>query len=174
MMTDGANKLTSKAAMNQTASTQRKVTGDTAAGKLKIARSRGKSTTSALKLTSGKTDAVGQTKTAGNAGTRGNPNPNIKPKKFYRSMSQRRKALLRDADDPNSGLSQEARDFIKKTDGKKVPEGYEVSHEEPLYTGKTIEQKKKLDVADNMKTQLKEIHRNRHKPCGDQFHDFPR
>ncbi|NLW47278.1 MAG: hypothetical protein GXY86_08080 [Firmicutes bacterium] len=72
MMTDGANKLTSKAAMNQTASTQRKVTGDTAAGKLKIARSRGKSTTSALKLKSGKIDTVGQTKAAANAGTRGN------------------------------------------------------------------------------------------------------
>lgn len=33
-------------------------------------------------------------------------------------MSERRKALLRDADDPKSGLSDDARSFIKDTDGK--------------------------------------------------------
>jgi hypothetical protein len=161
--------------MDQTASTQRKVTGDTAAGKLKIARSWGKSTTSALKLKSGKIDTVGQTKTAGNAGTRGNLNPDTKqPTRFYRSMSERRKALLRDADDPNSGLSQEARDFIKKTDGKKVPEGYEVAHKKPLYTKKDIDGKKELDKADNMNTIPKKVHRDSHKTCGSTFHDYPR
>ena len=82
--------------------------------------------------------------------------------------------MLRDADDPNSGLSQEARDYIKENKGKRVPEGYEVSHETPLYTKKTIEGKKELDKADNMKTQEKEIHRNRHRECGDQFHKFER
>ena len=95
-------------------------------------------------------------------------------KKFRRSMSERRKALLRDANDPKSGLSQEARDFIKDNNGYKVPKGHEVSHEVPLYTEKTVEGKKKLDVAKNMKTMDKKNHRDRHKACGDQFHDFPR
>ncbi|MCL4709085.1 pre-toxin TG domain-containing protein [bacterium] len=93
-------------------------------------------------------------------------------KKYRRSMSERRKALLRDANDPKSKLSDKARDFIKESDGKNVPQGYEVSHEEPLYTkpkGKRCE----LDVADNMKTQSKSEHRARHKECGDQFRDFP-
>jgi hypothetical protein len=89
-------------------------------------------------------------------------------------MSERRKALLRDANDPNSCLSQEARDFIKKTDGKKVPEGYEAAHKEPLYTEKTIEGKKKLDIVDNMETQLKKIHRDSHKKCGYVFHKYSR
>jgi Domain of unknown function (DUF4150) len=99
---------------------------------------------------------------------------NIKPKKFSRSMSERRKALLRDADDPHSGLSQEARDHIKKTNGESVPTGYEVSHERPLYTAETIGEKKALDVADNMKTMPKPEHRLRHMICGDQYHDYPR
>jgi len=94
--------------------------------------------------------------------------------KFYRSMSERRKALLRDANDRNSGLSQEARDYIKKHNGNKVPEGHEVSHEKPLYTAKTIEGKKELDKADNMKTMEKKAHRTRHKECGDQYHKYPR
>ncbi|NLW46136.1 MAG: DUF4280 domain-containing protein [Firmicutes bacterium] len=173
MIADGTNKVASKAVMDQTASTQTKATGDTAAGKLKIARGWGKSTTSALKLKSGKIDAVGQTKAAGNTGTRPAPNPNFKPKKFYRSMSERRKALLRDADDPNSGLSQEARDFIKKTNGKKVPERYEVSHKKPLYTEKIIEKKKKLDVVDNMETIPKKAHRDTHITCGETYHLYP-
>jgi hypothetical protein len=46
--------------------------GNTAAGKFKLARGWGKSTTSALRLKSGKIDAVGQTKAAANAGTRAN------------------------------------------------------------------------------------------------------
>lgn len=82
--------------------------------------------------------------------------------------------MLRDANDPNSGLSQDARDFIKKNNGNKVPEGYEVSHEKPLYTAKTVEQKREIDKTDNMKTQRKKTHRDRHKPCGDQYHDYPR
>jgi len=86
----------------------------------------------------------------------------------------RKKTSLRDANDPNSGLSQEARDFIKNNNGNKVPKGHEVSHETPLYTEKTVEGKKKLDVEKNMKTSDKKIHRSRHKSCGDQFHDFPR
>jgi len=97
-----------------------------------------------------------------------------KSKKFRRSKSERRKALLRDANDPNSGLPEEARKFIIKHDGWRVPEGYEVSHETPLYTAKTTKGKEKLDVASNMKTQEKSVHRARHEDCGDQFHDFPR
>lgn len=92
--------------------------------------------------------------------------------KYNRSMAERRKALNRDALDPNADLSDEARDFIKKNDGKNVPEGYEVSHEEPLYTRRTPEGKKEIDVADNMKTQPKDVHRARHKICGDQYHEF--
>jgi hypothetical protein len=51
--------------------------GNTAAGKFKLARGWGKSTTSALRLKSGKIDAVGQTKAAANAGTRPAPNTSI-------------------------------------------------------------------------------------------------
>jgi hypothetical protein len=95
-------------------------------------------------------------------------------KKFRRSMSERRKALLRDANDPKSGLSQEARDFIKDNNGYKVPKGHEVSHEKPLYTAKTVEGKRELDKANNMKTMEKKAHRDRHKECGDQYHKYPR
>jgi hypothetical protein len=89
-------------------------------------------------------------------------------------MSERRKALLRDANDPNSGLSPEARDFIKNNDGKKVPKGYEVAHKKPLYTKKTVEAKKELDKADNMETIPKKEHRDSHKTCGSTFHKYPR
>ncbi|GGE45592.1 intein [Pedobacter psychrotolerans] len=92
--------------------------------------------------------------------------------KFRRSMSERRKALLRDAADTNSGLSDKAREFIKKNDGNKVPKGHEVSHEKPLYTRRTSEGKRKLDKAENMKTQQKAAHRKRHKECGDQYHKY--
>ena len=93
-------------------------------------------------------------------------------KVFRRSISERRKALLRDARDPNSKLSDRARKMILDNDGKKVPKGYEVSHEKPLYNAKTVEGKKQLDVMDNMKTQLKSVHRKRHKVCGNQYHEF--
>lgn len=93
---------------------------------------------------------------------------------FRRSMSQRRKALLRDARDETSDLTEEQRKFILDNNGNKVPEGVEVSHERPLYTAKTIEGKKALDVPDNMKSQQKTTHRNRHKVCGDQYHEYPR
>lgn len=86
-------------------------------------------------------------------------------------MSERKKALLRDADDPNADVSPSARKFIKKHKGNKVPKGYEVSHEEPLYT-KPVSKRGELDVADNMKTQPKKKHRARHKNCGDQYHDY--
>lgn len=89
-------------------------------------------------------------------------------------MSERRKALLRDADDPKSGLTQEQRDFIKRTNGNNVPPGMEVSHEEPLYTGKTVEGKDALDVPNNMKTMPADAHRLRHQLCGDQYHGYPR
>ena len=91
---------------------------------------------------------------------------------YPRNMAERRKALLRDANDPNSDLTPEAREFIKKNNGNKVPEGYEVSHEEPLYTRTTHEGKAELDTADNMKTQPKTTHRQRHMICGDQYHDY--
>jgi Pretoxin HINT domain/Domain of unknown function (DUF4280) len=92
--------------------------------------------------------------------------------KFRRSMSERRKALLRDAADPKSGLSKNARDQIEKSTGKKVPKGHEVSHEKPLYTRRTPAGKRKLDKAENMKTQRKSEHRQRHKQCGDQYHQY--
>ena len=98
-----------------------------------------------------------------------------KPKtgeEYQRNMSERQKALLRDADDPHADLSDEAREFIKENNGKKVPENYEVSHEEPLYTRSTYEGKAEIDVAENMKTQPKDVHRARHKICGDQYHQF--
>jgi len=91
---------------------------------------------------------------------------------YPRNIKERKKALLRDADDPNSGLSPEAREEIKLTKGNKVPDGYEVSHEEPLYTRTTHEGKTELDKADNMKTQKKETHRARHEKCGDQYHEY--
>ena len=97
-----------------------------------------------------------------------------KTKPYRRSMSERRKALLRDSKDPNNSLGQKERDFISETNGYKVPKDYEVSHETPLYTAKTNEGKKALDISENMQTQPKDIHRLRHKYCGDQYHDFPR
>ena len=93
--------------------------------------------------------------------------------KYPRSKSERRKALLRDAKDPNSGLSPTARRFILNNDGNLVPRGYEVSHEEPLYTKKKGE-RCKIDKADNLRTQRRSEHRKRHRPCGQQYHDYPR
>lgn len=94
--------------------------------------------------------------------------------KYRRNMAERRKALLRDAKDPNSGLTKEQREFILKHDGNRVPDGLEVSHERPLYTASTNEGKAALDVADNMKTMPKSEHRARHKTCGDQYHYYSR
>lgn len=93
-------------------------------------------------------------------------------KKYRRSKSERKKALLRDAADPKADLSPEARAFVQKHNGDRVPPGYEVSHEEPLYT-KSNEDKCEIDVESNMKTESKPKHRNRHKNSGQQFHDFP-
>ena len=64
--------------------------------------------------------------------------------KFRRSMSERKKALLRDAADPKSGLSDRARNFIKQHKGDKVPKGQEVSHEVPLCNARTVGGKRKL------------------------------
>ena len=61
---------------------------------------------------------------------------------------------------------------MKKNKGDKVPKGYEVSHERPLFNARTVAGKRKLDQADNMKTQQKAVHRKRHKQCGDQFHEY--
>ncbi|SMB87955.1 Zn-binding Pro-Ala-Ala-Arg (PAAR) domain-containing protein, incolved in TypeVI secretion [Pasteurella testudinis DSM 23072] len=92
--------------------------------------------------------------------------------KYHRNLSERRKALLRDAKNPKTDLDNKARQYIQDNNGKKVPKGYEVSHEEPLYTADTIDKKKKLDIADNMLTQRKDKHRMRHKICGEQYHIF--
>ncbi|MDO6811258.1 hypothetical protein Q4603_21760 [Zobellia galactanivorans] len=94
------------------------------------------------------------------------------PNAYKRSAAERRKTLLRDAKDPNSGLSDRARKQILDSDGKSVPKGHEVSHETPLYTAKTNAGKKSLDKSGNMKTQRKSTHRKRHKVCGDQYHEF--
>lgn len=91
-------------------------------------------------------------------------------KKYSRNMSERRKALQRDATDPKSGLTKEQRDYIKANNGKRVPKDCEVSHNEPLELGKTYERKKALDTADNMTTMQKSEHRALHKTCGDTYH----
>jgi 5-formyltetrahydrofolate cyclo-ligase len=72
-------------------------------------------------------------------------------------MSERAKALLRDAHNLDNDLTKKARDFIKKNKGKKVPKGYEVSHEIPLYTRRTAAGKRKLDKVGNMKTQKSQL-----------------
>ena len=93
--------------------------------------------------------------------------------KYPRSKSERKKALLRDAKSPKSGLSKAARAFIVKSGGDLVPPGHEVSHEKPLYTKKKSE-RCKLDKASNLKTQTRSAHRARHRTSGQQFHAFPR
>ena len=94
-------------------------------------------------------------------------------KKYRRSSSQRKKALKRDAADPDSDLDDAAREFIEEHNGDLVPEGYEVSHEEPLYTV-AHDERCELDVEENMATQPKDKHRQRHKRSGQQYHDFPK
>ena len=94
--------------------------------------------------------------------------------KYQRSMAERRKALLRDAKDPNSGLTQEQREFILKHDGNRVPDRMQVHHEPPLYEAKTNEAKAKLDIAENMKTVPKPDHTDLHRVCGDIYHYYPR
>ena len=96
-----------------------------------------------------------------------------KEAKFRRSMAERRKALLKDAKDPNSGLTQEQRDFILENNGNKVPPGMEVSHDTPLYSAGSDEEKAALDNADNMTTMNKDDHRALHMVCGDTYHAFP-
>lgn len=93
--------------------------------------------------------------------------------RYRRRVSARRAALLRDAEDPGSDLSERARAFIRRTGGYRVPPGYEVSHEKPLYT-LPRDQRCTLDEPSNMKTQQRAVHRKRHEQCGDQFHDFRR
>lgn len=90
---------------------------------------------------------------------------------FRRSKAERRRALLRDAEDPSSGLSDEARQFIREHDGMRVPPGHEVSHETPLYTLPKPD-RGTLDVSDNMKTQERETHRKRHQVGGDQHEEY--
>lgn len=91
--------------------------------------------------------------------------------RYRRRASERRKALLNDAANPKSDLSPTARRFILKHRGYRVPRGYEVSHEKPLYMEPRAT-RCTLDHAGNMKTQQKSVHRRRHKKCGDQFHKF--
>ncbi len=111
--------------------------------------------------------------------------PNAPKEKYSRSKAERKKALERDANDPNSDLTPEARDYIKKHKGKKVPDkkynedyegdvDYAVHHEKPLHTEKTIEGKKGKDVVGNMETIPKNDHIDTHRKCGDSFHDYPR
>lgn len=112
----------------------------------------------------------------------GNANPPVTPetpqeqkaaqekKKYRRNMSERRKALQRDAADPDSKLTKEQRDFIKENNGHRVPKDCEVSHNEPLALGNTYERKKALDTADNMTTMQKTEHRALHMTCGSTYH----
>lgn len=92
---------------------------------------------------------------------------------YNRSKAERKKALLRDAKDPNSGLSPRARKQILDSNGNNVPKGHEVSHDPPLYTGKTKQEKAALDKAENMKTMQKAKHRKQHRKCGSQYHEYP-
>ena len=94
-------------------------------------------------------------------------------RRYRRRASARREALLRDAEDPGSELSDRARAFIRRTRGARVPPGYEVSHETPLYT-KPRGERCVLDRPGNMKTQPRAVHRRRHCKCGDQYHRFRR
>lgn len=102
---------------------------------------------------------------------------------YNRNMSERKKALLRDAKDYDSGLSDDARKYIKDTNGNKVPDkkynkdytgidDYAVHHEEPLYTEKSLEGKKALDKSDKMKTIPKQDHIDTHSYCGNTYHKF--
>lgn len=113
------------------------------------------------------------------------PNSKSKSKKpkYNRSKAERRKALLRDADDPNSGLSPEARKYIKDNNGNKVPDkkynkdykgetDFAVHHKEPLYSEKSIEGKQALDKANNMETIPKNEHLDTHRYCGNTYHKF--
>jgi hypothetical protein len=89
--------------------------------------------------------------------------------KYPRSKSERRKALLRDAKDPASGLSNRARQFILRTGGNYVPYGHEVSHEVPLATLPKAE-RCKLDKSDlggepQLRTRRRSEHRARHRTC---------
>ncbi|OMQ07911.1 hypothetical protein [[Flexibacter] sp. ATCC 35103] len=108
---------------------------------------------------------------------------NTKKIAYKRNMSERKKALLRDANDPNSGLSDDARKYIKDNNGNKVPDkkynkdykgsdDYAVHHEEPLYTEKSLEGKKTLDKSDKMKTIPKQDHIDTHSYCGNTYHKF--
>ena len=69
--------------------------------------------------------------------------PKRKPKKYHRNKAERKKALKRDAADPSAPLDDNARDYIRETNGEKVPPGYEVSHEVPLKTAETIKKRKR-------------------------------
>ena len=92
-------------------------------------------------------------------------------KRYTRNKTERKKALLRDADDPASGLTETQREFIKKKKGENVPPGTEVSHDPPLYTV-PAEQRSKLDKSDHMKTVPKDTHRDGHKTGGDQYDKY--
>ncbi|MCX2583696.1 hypothetical protein [Pedobacter sp. MR22-3] len=82
--------------------------------------------------------------------------------------------MLRDAKDPNSGLSDKARKEILKSNGNTVPKGYEVDHTQPLYTQRTIASKKELDISENMKTMRKSEHEKLHTPCNKiKYHKYP-
>lgn len=69
----------------------------------------------------------------------------------------------------NSNISSEIKTYILETGGKKVPEGFEVSHKVPLYT-KNIKDRKLLDISDNMELIPKELHRQMHMFCGNTYH----
>lgn len=90
---------------------------------------------------------------------------------------------MRDANDPNSKLDQDARDYINKHKGNKVPDkkynkdytgdtDYAVHHKEPLYSEKSIEGKQALDKANNMETIPKNEHVDTHRYCGNTYHNF--
>lgn len=93
----------------------------------------------------------------------------LKKQKYNRNFNERKKFLLEIANDENSNISSEIKTYILETGGKKVPEGFEVSHKVPLYT-KNIKDRKLLDISDNMELIPKELHRQMHMFCGNTYH----
>lgn len=89
--------------------------------------------------------------------------------KYVRNVAERRRFLMSLIDD--SSMSDEIKNFIRNSKGNNVPEGFEVSHKQPLYT-KPIEERHTLDTMRNMELIPKDEHRLLHMFCGDTYHDW--
>lgn len=90
---------------------------------------------------------------------------------YNRNKTARKEALLRDAKDPRTKLTEEQRAFIEQNQGRRVPKDAAVSHEQPLYTVPP-RWRWMLDVPENMLTIPKPDHGPRHQPGGDQYEKY--